>query len=102
MNPLLYLIEDIYNCYYTKEFVLLLDIELFRSWCLQLPEAVLEVSKQKEYYKIHNKTFAMIDSNGIRLKCSPQEYETAIQNPDIKPSKTLSDNERCKNWQTFC
>jgi len=44
---------------------------------LQLPEAVLEVTKQKEYYKIHNKTFAMIDYNGIRLKCTPQEYETA-------------------------
>ena len=82
--------DGIQNCYDTKEFVLLLDIELFRSWCLQLPEAVLEVSKQKEYYKIYNKTFAMIDTNGIRLKCSPQEYEVAIQIPDIKPSKTYA------------
>jgi len=64
-----------------------LDIELFRSWCLQLPDTVLVVSKQQEYYKVQNKTFAVIDSNGIRLKCSPQDYEIAIQNPDIAPSK---------------
>ena len=66
---------------------MLFDIELFRTWCLQLPETALEVSNQKEYYKIYNKTFAMIDTDGIRLKCLPDDYTQAIQNPDIKPSK---------------
>jgi len=67
---------------------MLFDIELFRSWCLQLPETVLVISKQKEYYKIYDKTFAMIDGNGIKVKCSPQDYELAIKSPDIEPSKT--------------
>lgn len=81
-----------------RRFILLFDIELFRSWCLELPDAVLEISKQKEYYKIHSKTFAMIDANGIRLKCASQEYDIAIQNPDIKPSKTYASS--C--WIRIC
>jgi predicted DNA-binding protein (MmcQ/YjbR family) len=65
---------------------MLFDIELFRTWCLQLSETVMKVSKQEEYYKIHDKTFAVINSNGIRLKCTPEDFELATQNPDIIPS----------------
>ncbi|KPA10530.1 protein containing DUF419, partial [Candidatus Magnetomorum sp. HK-1] len=66
---------------------MLIDSGLFRSWCLQLPEAIHEVSGQKEYFKVHDKTFASIDPDGVRVKCTPENYETAIQHPDINPSK---------------
>ncbi|ETR65660.1 MAG: hypothetical protein OMM_13905 [Candidatus Magnetoglobus multicellularis str. Araruama] len=53
----------------------LIDIGLFRSWCLQLPEATHEVSGKEEYFKVHNNTFAMIASNGIRIKCIPDNFK---------------------------
>ena len=67
--------------------MILIDIGLFRSWCLQLPEATHEVSGKEEYFKVHNNTFAMIASNGIRIKCTPDNFKKAIQHPDISASK---------------
>jgi len=39
-----------------------------------------------------------IDCHGIRLKCTSQEYDISIQNPDIKPSKTYASS--C--WIRIC
>jgi len=70
-----------------------MDIRLFRSWCLQLPETNQEVKNQAEYFKVCNKTFAMINSNGIRVKCLQDDYNRLIQHPDIEPSKSYGKNE---------
>ena len=70
-----------------------IDIRLFRSWCLQLPETKYVIKNQDEYFQIFGKTFAMINPSGIRLKCAKDDYHQLIQHPDINPSKIYGKKE---------
>jgi predicted DNA-binding protein (MmcQ/YjbR family) len=74
-----------------------MDTELFRSWCLELPEATLDYAGQKEIFKIEKKTFAIIDQDIISLKCNSQAFQKAIIHADIEPAKNLSRY----NWITI-
>jgi len=74
-----------------------MDIELFRSWCLELPEAENDFSVKKEFFKINKKTFAIIECDNISLKCDSIEYQKSMNHPDITPAKGLSRY----NWITI-
>ena len=74
-----------------------MDIELCRSWCLDLPEAKNDFSGKKELFKINQKTFAFIENETISLKCDSIEYQKSMNHPDITPAKGLSRY----NWITI-
>jgi predicted DNA-binding protein (MmcQ/YjbR family) len=67
-----------------------MHIELLRSWCFECPEAECDNSAKMEQFRINRKLFAIINQNQITLKCTPQQYAQAINNPSIVPAKKMS------------
>ena len=75
-----------------------MDIELFKRWCLELPEVERTCSAQNETFKIRSKIFAIVGQDYITVKClDSHNFQTAIQNPDIVPAKSMHG----RNWITI-
>ena len=75
-----------------------MDIELFKIWSHELPEAERNYSGQNEIYKVRGKTFSIIGQDNITIKCrDSHDYQQAITNPGIVPSKSMVG----RNWVTI-
>ena len=75
-----------------------MDIGLFKTWCLELPEVERTCSAQNETFKIRSKIFAIVGQDYITVKClDSHNFQNAIQNPDIVPAKSMPG----RNWITI-
>jgi hypothetical protein len=80
-----------------------MDIELCRSWCLELPEAENDFSVKKEIFAINQKTFAFIQNETISLKCEPVASLAILadNNPNCRPSKYSEELWGCQKTFVF-